>query len=75
MRSNHQKSIKYYPNWNPVWNPKSNNNLNINYYLQWFKCIYLESLRLRHHILIIPVVVISGAIPAQDQGFTTALCD
>ena len=34
-----------------------------------------ESLRLRHHILPIPVPGISGAIPAQDQGFTTALCD
>ena len=30
---------------------------------------------LRHHILIIPVSGISGTIPAQDQGFTTALCD
>ena len=34
-----------------------------------------ESLRLRHHILPVPVSGISGAIPAQDQGFTTALCD
>ena len=34
-----------------------------------------ESLRLRHHILPVSVPVISGAIPAQDQGFTTALCD
>ena len=32
-----------------------------------------ESLSVRHHILIIPVSGISGAIPAQDQGFTTAL--
>jgi len=31
-------------------------------------------LSVRHHILIIPVTGISGAIPAQDQGFTTALC-
>jgi hypothetical protein len=30
---------------------------------------------LRHHILIIPVPIISGAIPAQDQGFITALYD
>tara|TARA_Y100001968_G_C19108472_1_gene596042 strand:+ start:67 stop:195 length:129 start_codon:yes stop_codon:yes gene_type:complete len=29
----------------------------------------------RHHILPIPVLGISGVIPAQDQGFTTALCD
>jgi hypothetical protein len=29
----------------------------------------------RHNILIIPVPVISGAIPAQFQGFTTVLCD
>ena len=34
-----------------------------------------RALRLRHHILIIPVVVIFGTIPAQDQGFTTAFCD
>ena len=32
-----------------------------------------ESLRLRHHNLIIPVLGISGAIPAQDQGFKTAV--
>ena len=34
-----------------------------------------EGLSVRHHILLIPVPGISGAIPAQDQGFTTALCD
>jgi hypothetical protein len=34
-----------------------------------------DGLSLRHHILIIPVTGISGAIPAQDQGFTTALCN
>ena len=34
-----------------------------------------ESLSVRHHILPIPVPVISGTIPAQDQGFTTAFCD
>jgi hypothetical protein len=32
-------------------------------------------LSVRHHILPIPVSGISGTIPAQDQGFTTALCD
>ena len=30
---------------------------------------------LRHNILIISVSGIFGAIPAQDQGFTTAFCD
>jgi len=35
----------------------------------------MNTLSVRHHILIIPVPGISGAIPAQDQGFTTALCD
>jgi hypothetical protein len=32
-----------------------------------------NTLSVRHHILIIPVSGISGTIPAQDQGFTTAL--
>jgi hypothetical protein len=40
-----------------------------------FSANVIVSLRLRHHILIIPVLGISGAIPAQDHGFTTALCD
>ena len=30
---------------------------------------------LRHHILIITVTTMSGAIPAHDQGFRTVLCD
>ena len=34
-----------------------------------------ESLRLRHHSLTIFVTGISVDIPAQFQGFTTALCD
>jgi hypothetical protein len=33
----------------------------------------MNTLSVRHHILIIPVSGISGTIPAQDQGFTTAL--
>jgi hypothetical protein len=32
-------------------------------------------LSVRHHILPIPVTVFSGAVPAQDQGFTTAFCN
>jgi len=39
------------------------------------KAIRFGALSLRHHILIILVPVISGAIPVQDQGFTIELCD